>query len=70
MVALIEIGNGYLGDLPIQKTKATIYYYDEDITAAELQQEIRDLKEFYSQVRIVPNYPEKFQEVIKNEIGS
>lgn len=52
MVALIEIGNmpkdGCMGDLPVQKTKVDIYYYDEDITAAELRQEIRDLKEFYS----------------------
>lgn len=55
MVALIEIGN--MGDLPI---KADIYYYEEDITVAELRQEIRDLKEFYNEVRIALPYPEKF----------
>lgn len=70
MVALIEIGDGCVGDLPIQKTKVDIYYYDENITAAELRQEIRDLKEFYAGVLCALPYPEKFQEVIRDEIGS
>lgn len=63
MVALIEIGDcpksGYVGALPTEKTKATIYYYD-DISAEELRQEIRDLKEFYDGVGIMTPYPDGF----------
>ena len=48
------------GELPVEKEKIDIYWYENDVTPEEFAGEIEDLLEFYNTVIVATPLPEQF----------
>lgn len=70
-IALVEVGDqakeNYLfikGEPPEEKESADIYWYEDDISIEEIQQELEDLKENYDIVGIILPVPQQIERVV------